>query len=65
MKRKNYLKFILSFIIYFLCVPSIFCQTQNSILTQLNNTDIMRICVYCTIIILTFLIIISIIIKLI
>ena len=64
MKRKNYLKFILSFIIYFLCVPSIFCQTQNSILTQLNNTDIMRICVYCTIIILTFLIIISIIIKL-
>lgn len=64
MKRKNYLKFILSFIIYFLCIPSIFCQTQNSILTQLNNTDIMRICVYCTIIILIFLIIVSIITKL-
>lgn len=64
MKRKNYLKFILSFIIYFLCVSSISCQTQNSILTQLNNTDIMRICVYCTIIILIFLIIVSIITKL-
>lgn len=64
MKCKNYLKFILSFIIYFLCISPIFCQTKDSILTQLNNTEIIRICVYCAIIVSIFLIVVFIITKL-
>lgn len=64
MKCKNYLKFILSFIIYFLCISPIFCQTKDSILTQLNNTEIIRICVYCAIIVFIFLIVVFIITKL-
>lgn len=60
---KSFLVFILSLI-----YPSnLFCQSNNNantILTQLNNTDILRICVYCAIILVIFLIVIFVISKL-
>lgn len=54
------IKIFLVFILSLIYSSNLFSQTvtnENTILTQLNNTEILRICIYCVIILVVFLIV--------